>query len=177
MGEAHYYRAWGEQPLAMLTVLRRHISEREAKLTIRPLAAICETIEWATNKPGCYDYRDLYRSLPFFQGLPWTAPAFFVLQTAEIALAVTLFGGFLIGVPCLIVMGWYSAQGRVDAAILTIASFWLLYVWWFTAYGIVHVEDRYLMPVLPFSILGGFYVYRELFSKGRAPVKAAMSIR
>jgi hypothetical protein len=99
------------------------------------------------------------------------------LQTAEIALAVTLFGGFLIGVPCLIVMGWFSAQGRLDAATLTIASFWLLYVGWFTAYGIVHVEDRYLMPVLPFSILGGFYVYRELFSKGRAPVKAAVSIR
>jgi hypothetical protein len=177
MAYAHYYRAWREHPWAMLGVLRRHISEREAKLTIRPLAAICETIEWATNKLGCYHYRDLSRSLPFFQGLPWTAPAFFVLQTAEIALAVTLFGGFLIGVPCLIVMGWFSTQGRVDAAILTIASFWLLYVGWFTAYGIVHVEDRYLMPVLPFSILGGFYVYRELFSKGRAPVKAAVSIR
>jgi hypothetical protein len=176
MSYAHYYRAWREQPLAMLTVLRRHISEREAKLTIRPLAAICETIEWATTKPGCYDYRDLYRSLPFFQGLPWTAPAFFVLQTAEIALAIALFGGFLIGVPCLIVIGWFSAQGRVDAAILILASFWLLYVGWFTAYGVVHIEDRYLAPVLPFSILGGFYVWGELLLKRRAPVKAKVSV-
>jgi len=51
MAYAHYYQAWRQQPLAMLAVLRQHVSERAAKLTIRPLAAICETIEWATNEP------------------------------------------------------------------------------------------------------------------------------
>ena len=173
---AHYYQAWREQPLAMLAVLRHHISERAAKLTIRPLAAICETVEWATNEPRCYDYRDLYRSSPLFQGLPWTAPAVFVLQTTEMALAIALFGGFLIGVPCLIIVRLFSNPGEIDAAILTVASFWLLYLGWFIAYGIVHFEDRYLMPVLPFSILSGFYVYRELLFKGRAMAKAKAKV-
>jgi len=88
-----------------------------------------------------------------------------------------LFGGFLIGVPCLIVVRLFSNPSQIDAALLTIASFWFLYLGWFIAYGIVHFEDRYLMPVLPFSILSGLYVCRELLLRGPAMAKAKVNMR
>jgi hypothetical protein len=172
MVNAHYYAAWREHPWAMLAVLRHHISERAAKLTIRPLAATCETIEWSSSGRRCYDYRDLYRSSPYFRGLPWTALPFFVLQTIEVAFAITLFAGFIIGVPCLVVFRLLSLHGRIDATVLTIASFWIFYLGWFAAYGIVHFEDRYMMPVVPFSIASGFYIWRELLSRRSVGVKA-----
>jgi hypothetical protein len=174
MAHLQYVSAWREHPLAMLTSLQHHTSERAAKLTIRPVAAVCETIEWAGAAHRCYDYRDLYRRLPFFQGLPWAAPAFFVLQTTESTLAIGLFSAFLIGVPCLAVSRLLSSQGRLEPAVLTIGSFWLLYVGWFVAYASVHYEDRHMLPVIPFSILGGFYICLELFLQRRASVKAAV---
>jgi hypothetical protein len=176
MAYAHYFLTWREHPLAMLAVLRHPISERAAKLTIRPLGAICQTIEWANGEHRCYDYRELYRSLPSFLGLPWTAQAFFVLQTIEVGLAISLFCGFLIGVPCLVASRLLSFQGRVEPAVLIIASFWLLYIGWFTVYSIVYYDDRYMLPVIPFSILSGFYLWQELFLTGRERVKAAIVV-
>ncbi len=162
MAFAHYFRSWRDHPATMLALLKRNTSERVAKLTVRPIAAVCESIEFATGERRCYDYRDLYRALPKgFTGLPWTAAVFFLAQTLELTLAIALFAGFFVGVPALMARQAVTQRG-LDQATLLIASFWMVYVAWYLAHGIVHVEDRYMAPVLPLSLIGGLFAWRAL---------------
>lgn len=35
----------------MLTILRMHISERATKYSVRPIATICDVLDWATDLP------------------------------------------------------------------------------------------------------------------------------
>lgn len=165
MAFAHYFRGWQDRPATMLRLLKRNTSERVAKLTVRPVAAICETIEFATGNPRCYDYRDLYRAIPTaFAGLAWTAPVFFAAQTAELAASITIFALFLLMVPAIVVRRALGKDGGLDTITLTFAAFWMAYVMWYAAHGIVHVEDRYMAPVLPLSLLAGLFAGRELFA-------------
>ena len=168
MAYQEYFELWRTHPRTMLAVLRMHISERTTKLTIRPIEAICETIEWGTGVRRCYDYRDLYRAIPsHFKGMRWTALPTFVFQTIESTAAIFLFGGFLLGIPYLFVVHLVKERRLPVGSILTLTAFSLMYITWFVAYGIVHMEDRYLMPVLPFSILGGIYFWREFLVRWR----------
>jgi 4-amino-4-deoxy-L-arabinose transferase-like glycosyltransferase len=163
MAFAHYFRSWVERPATMFRLFRRNTSERVAKLSVRPLAAICETIEYATGDRRCYDYRDLYRALPSgFAGLPWTAPAFFVAQTAELTLSIVIFALFLLAVPAVVAQRALTANWRLDHPTLIFATFWTVYVAWYVAHGIVHVEDRYMAPVLPLSLLAGLHAWQAL---------------
>jgi hypothetical protein len=160
----HYFASWQHYPMAMLAVLRGHISEKATKFTIRPIATICDLFDWAADTADhCYDYRDLVHGVrSAFSGMPWTAPISFLALTIEQTCAIVLFSGFFLGIPALIV--WRALNGpKLDAPILILASFWLMYVGWFLAYGIVHYEDRFMMPVLPLSIVGGLLCFQQAF--------------
>ena len=161
--------------MAMLGLLRAHISEGAAKLTVRPIASICQTIELATHGPDrCFDYRDLTHDLRLqFSELPWTAPVTFAFQTLERTLAIALFVGFLLGVPALLVWRLATA-GSLDVPTAIVGSFWLLYVIWFVGYGVVHLEDRFMMPVLPAAIVGGLYFWRHALALWRSGTRVAL---
>jgi len=168
-----YFRSWRAHPAAMLHLLKRNTSERVAKLTIRPIAAICETSELAAGERRCYDYRTLYRAIPSgFAGLPRSAVAFFALQTLELTLAICLFALFFLGVPAMLAQATLASGGRPDRAILTFGAFWAVYVLWHLAHAIVHMEDRYMMPVLPLSILAGLFVAVALHRRRKARTRS-----
>jgi hypothetical protein len=176
-----YFSSWRHHPIEMLTILRTHISEQAAKYTIRPIATICEALDWATDTPDhCYDYRDLLRGVPsLFSGSPPTAAITFVALTLEQTLAILLFSGFFLGVPALVVWHGWSASQQLNASMLIVASFWLVYITWFLGYGVVHFEDRFMAPVLPLSIVGGLFYWRHAFallSAARARLRGAKSI-
>jgi hypothetical protein len=174
LGYEHYFAAWRRHPLAMLGLLRSHISEGAAKLTVRPIASICQTIELAARGPDpCYDYRDLTHDLRLqFSALPWTAPVTFAFETLERALAIALFSGFLLGAPVLLARR-LAAAGDLDVPTAIVASFWLLYVIWFVGYGVVHLEDRFMTPVLPAAIVGGLYFWRHALALWRSGTRVA----
>jgi hypothetical protein len=161
-----YFASWQHYPIAMLAVLRGHISEKATKFTIRPIATICDLFDWAADTPDhCYDYRDLVHGVrSLFSGMPWTAPMSFIALTIEQTCAIVLFSGFFLGIPALIV--WRAVNGPgADASMLIVASFWLMYVGWFLGYGIVHYEDRFMMPMLPVSIVGGLFCFQQAFAR------------
>lgn len=173
MAFAHYFRSWRERPETMLYLLKRNTSERAAKLTVRPLATVCETIEYATGDRQCFDYRELYRALPSgFTGLPWSAPVFFALQTIELTAAITIFALFLLAVPAVFIQRMIAAGGKLDNTTLIFGTFWAVYVAWYLAHAIVHIEDRYVAPVLPLSLLGGLVAWTQLRDWGRRRLAA-----
>ena len=162
MAYAKYFDTWKERPRTMLRLFNKNISEKAAKLTVRPIGAICETMEYGTGERVCYDYRDLYRAIPSgFAGLPISAVAFFIAQTVEQTVAILIFAAFLIGTPVIVVRRFIAQRWSIDPASLLLAAFWSAYVGWTVAYGIVHVEDRYMAPVLPLSLVCGIYVWHE----------------
>jgi 4-amino-4-deoxy-L-arabinose transferase-like glycosyltransferase len=165
MAFAHYFRSWRERPATMLRLFKRNTSERVAKLTVRPIGTICETREFANGAPTCYDYRDLYRAIPTgFAGLPWSAPLFFAAQTVELTISIAIFALFFLVVPVIVLRRAVGKDGGLDELTLTFAAFWTVYVAWYVAHGIVHVEDRYMAPVLPLSLLAGLFAGKELLA-------------
>lgn len=166
MAYTKYFSAWKEHPSAMFKLFHRNTSEKAAKLGIRPLAATCETIEYGSGDRQCYDYRDLYRSLPSgFSGFPFApAAAMFIALTIEQTTAILLFAGFLLGLPITVLSRLYRQGFAPDGITLTMTAFWVTYVTWYMAYGLIHVEDRYMMPVLLCSLIGGGFAWNEIWS-------------
>jgi len=163
MAEAHYLATWGQRPLAMLHVLRDHISENAAKLAFRPIAATCMMIEWATNERECLDYRDLLRAARSgFSDEPLSHVLIFILQTCEQTVSIFLFSAFLIGSPTIFAMSWLRDRSLKVGRELLVLSFWAMYVGWFLIYGVVYMDNRYMVPVVPFSILGALVVVQQI---------------
>jgi len=48
-----------------------------------------------------------------------------------------------------------------------------LYVIWFVGYGAVHLEDRFMIPVLPAAIVGGLFFWRHAVALWRAGARVA----
>jgi hypothetical protein len=162
MAYAKYFSTWRERPLTMLRLFNKNTSEKAVKLTVRPIGAICETIEYGSGKRTCYDYRDLYRAIPsVFVGVPKSAIVFFFAQSFELTISVLIFAGFLFGTPIIFIRRFLAQRRAIDCTSLVLAAFWCAYVGWGIAYGIVHVEDRYMAPVLPLSLICGIYAWRE----------------
>jgi len=162
MSWAHYLATWRQRPWAMLHVLRRHTSENVAKLAFRPMAATCTVVAWATGERRCPDYRDLLRAARSgFVHDSLAHAVFFVFQTLELTLSIAVFSAFLVGAPVMLVASCRNRGARVGERECLVLALWAMYVGWFVIYGAVHLEDRYMVPVVPFSILGGLVVHDE----------------
>ena len=157
MAYSHYLATWQNQPLAMLKVLRSHVDERMVKFAFQPIAALCRTFQWASGTHACPEFRHVLRAARHgFSGRGMTVPLFFVFQGAERVVSIVLFSCFLIGVPWLFLA--MISRRSIDPQITIPAAFWTMYIGWFLMYAIVHFEGRHLMPMIPFSIVGGCLV-------------------
>jgi hypothetical protein len=170
MSQAHYFATWRSRPVAMLHLLRDHISEEVAKLAFRPLSASCDLIEWATTVRQCPDYRDLMRAVrSSFVHEPHGSLTFFLFQTCELTVSIGLFSAFVVGVPVLWVRSWRRSGWRVTGPEWLVFTFWAMYVGWFLLYAAVNMERRYMNPVVPLSILGGLVIWQEMVRSARVP--------
>ncbi len=165
---ARYIGAWRQHPVAMLLFVRSKLSENQAKLAVRPFAAVCEIIEWGHSEPQCPDYRDVYQKLlKTPSSLTLGELGTFVAVTVQNALSIVLFAAFLIGVPVLIIaqLGRSLLQRETRPApmtpLLIAGGLWLLYCGWDFAYVMLTFENRYLAPIVPLSIFCGFYALQQ----------------
>jgi len=150
-----YATAWRQYPGAMLNLIRIATSEHLAKLAIRPITSVCEVFEWS-DRPTCFDYRDLYRKL-FHQPTDMRIGevAVFIVITIQNALSIGISALFFAGIPILLVMSWRSGTLGSDRPLAVAAGFWMLVVGWHLISAEVIYTDRYMMPVIPFLIIGG----------------------
>ena len=167
----NYFMNWLRHPRAMLEILRSNVivRGRVTRLIFSPYLMICDTFNHATDtRDHCYRYRVLIHNLRSqFSALQWTAPISFVFQTLEHMLAIVLFSGFLLGIPISVVWRAIYGEGGFDTSWLIVTAFWLMWLIWFIGYGIVHAEERYFIPVLPASIVGGLFYWQHVFARFR----------
>jgi hypothetical protein len=161
---AHFFATWKERPLSMVAMLRDSISENALKMALRPITAICETGEWANNHRVCYDYRVSYRQLmrrPFSLG-PLELIALLGV-TVQNFLSIVIFTLFLIGIPVLAIRSLWRRDFGPEPLVL--AGFWASYIGWYLAYAVTVLDDRYIMPMIPFSIIGGLYIATDIMRR------------
>lgn len=139
---AKYWQGWLHHPLAMAGVVLGHFRANQALLPFRPIDSIREAVLWATNQ-----------NIPIGRWKAVQSVGTLLLFFAEMlsrAIAIVLFVAFLLGT-----LRQVAKERPLTDATWLASAYWLLYVTYFGAYSAVHLETRYLAPVIPFVIVLG----------------------
>lgn len=141
---ARYFSAWRERPVRMLAIPLEHLRGNQAQLSLRPVESLRELLLWS----GAGDGR-LGRWRAVREGAWWQLPLV-ALDALSKAVSVVLFAAFALGVP------WLAWSRRAWAA--PELGLWVAYAAVVGAYGLVHLETRYVAPVQAAALVGGMAV-------------------
>jgi len=138
-----YLTSWRDHPAAMMRVALSGLRLNQVFLVFRPVDAARELMLWATGEPS-----EIGR---------WKSVAadrrFLPLFLADLAckiVSAAIFAAFLLLPP------WRLWREGLSSTVAPVgAALWLLYFGWFAVYALVHIETRYMAPVLPFAVLVG----------------------
>lgn len=161
VGMAAYFDAWRRHPGAMIRVPLGHLRENQALLSIRPMESLRELILWCRG-----DDNGFARWRAVKEGRWGMAPVVAVDGLSKLA-SILVFAAFALLTP------WRLWRGDgVNARTLALAGAWLLYFCFVLTYALVHLETRYVAPVVPLGILGGFANLAWLASAWKAGRRA-----
>lgn len=153
-----YFRAWREHPAAMLTIPFPALREWQMRLAVRPMASVRELILWNRGDDQNFASERAVRG-----GQWWMAPAVALNRVSQV-MAILVFAAFLVLTP------WRACrEGIKMPANCAALGIWILYLSFFTLYAFVHLEQRYLAPVIAGSLVLGtvnlLWLYRSAASK------------
>ena len=140
---AAYLAAWIHHPSAMMRHALIHLTETQLHQAVRPIETLRDVLLWNTGSD-----RDFARDRAVRRGNWWMIPAVIAHRLAETA-SIAIFAAFIIITPLRLVR-----DGWTPGAIASL-GLWSAYLTFFAAYAAVHLEPRYLAPVVPGSIVAG----------------------
>ncbi|HVI53048.1 MAG TPA: hypothetical protein VM661_17700 [Candidatus Sulfotelmatobacter sp.] len=144
-GYAHYFSAWRHHPLSMLHLPANNLRIRYAKLWLQPVESLHDMLVWQksdTRLPTWKTWRH-YASPPAALGL-------LIIDGLCNTASIVVFAGFLLVTPYRV---WCERRtGGPSGAALGIL---FLFAGFVGIYGIVHIESRYLAPLVSISSLIG----------------------
>lgn len=156
-----YLRAWVHHPMAMIRHTLDHFSETQLHQAVRPTETIRDVLLWNTGSE-----HEFGRERAVINGNWWMIPAVIASRLSETA-SVLVFVAFLVGAP------WRLWCEPTDAAAIAGAGLWCAYMVCGGLYAAVHLEPRYLAPVVAGSIVVGVAVLVWLIDMlGRAAGKS-----
>ncbi|MGA8497154.1 MAG: hypothetical protein WB764_16840 [Xanthobacteraceae bacterium] len=153
-----YLRAWRNHPRAMILHILHHVSETQLHQAVRPIETVRDVLLWNTGSAHEFGAERAVKA-----GNWWMIPAVLANWLAMTA-SVFVFGAFLVVTPIrLLREGW---TGETGVSI----GFWCFYLTVGGLYAMVHLEPRYLTPVVAGSIVVGVVnIVRVIeFCRGRA---------
>jgi len=138
-----YLRGWRDHPYAMIRHVLYHMSEQQLHQAVRPIETIRDVILWNTGKSS-----DLARERAVLAGNWWQFPPMIINWVVQ-TISVFVFLAFLVISPIRLVReGWNAETG-------TSIGIWCFYMTVGWLYAAVHLEPRYLTPVVAGSIVVG----------------------
>lgn len=140
---AAYLAASIHHPSAMMRHALIHLTETQLHQAVRPIETLRDVLLWNTGSD-----RDFARDRAVRRGSWWMIPAVIAHRLAETA-SIAIFAAFIIITPLRLVR-----DGWTPGAIASL-GLWSAYLTFFAAYAAVHLEPRYLAPVVPGSIVAG----------------------
>lgn len=159
-----YYESWMSYPIAMLRMTIGHIRENYAILTFRPFGAVRQTGFWIHGEKPWPDYRKLRKSMFDDTG----AFVLFVGEMLERFIAIIITVAFVI-VPVVWFVSLCLGKNARKREVLVCSALWAVYFGVLFAHALVHLETRYLAPVVPFSTLVGCYCIQRFFDQKQLP--------
>ena len=139
-----YLASWRNHPRAMARMVLGNLRlNHQVFVLFRPIDALREYILFATGRP-CQLGR--LKSVV----ADWRMLPIYLLSQLSRVVSALLFAAFLFGTPWRVRReGLSSTTTRASLAV------WLLYVGWYGGFAVVHLETRYMAPMLPFAVLFG----------------------
>jgi hypothetical protein len=138
-----YLHAWHVHPRAMILHIFHHISETQLHQAVRPIETVRDVLLWNTGSSHDFGAERAVRN-----GNWWMIPAVianWLCMTASVA----VFCAFVMVTPIRLVREGYTAETSVSVGI------WCFYLVVGGLYATVHLEPRYLTPVVAGSIVVG----------------------
>lgn len=138
-----YLRAWRDHPRAMIFHIFHHVSETQLHQAVRPIETVRDVLLWNTGSSHDFGAERAVKS-----GNWWMIPAVIANWLSQTA-SVLVFLAFFLVTPIRLVREGWTAETGVAAGI------WCFYLTVGGLYAAVHLEPRYLTPVVAGSIVVG----------------------
>jgi hypothetical protein len=138
-----YLQAWQHHPLAMVRHVLVPLTESQLHQAVRPTETVRDLLLWRTGED-----HDFARERAVRDGNWWMIPAVIAHRLAE-TLSVGIFAAFVLITPLRL---WRQGPTAETCAA---AGLWFSYVVLAGLYAAVHLEPRYLIPVVAGSIVVG----------------------
>jgi hypothetical protein len=138
-----YLRGWRDHPRAMIHHVFYHVSETQLQQAVRPIETIRDVLLWNTGSSHDFGSVRAVRG-----GNWWMIPAV-AANWLSMTASVVVFLAFLIVSPIRLVREGWNAETGVSIGI------WCFYFTVGGLYAAVHLEPRYLTPVVAGSIVIG----------------------
>jgi 4-amino-4-deoxy-L-arabinose transferase-like glycosyltransferase len=138
-----YLRGWRDHPVAMIRHTLYHISETQLHQAVRPVETVRDVLLWNTGSDQGFARERAVRD-GNWRAIPGVIVNWIVMTTS-----VFVFLAFLIVTPIRFVREGWTAETSVSVGI------WFFYLAVGGLYATVHLEPRYLTPVVAGSIVIG----------------------
>jgi hypothetical protein len=138
-----YLYAWRDHPRAMIFHIFHHVSETQLHQAVRPIETVRDVLLWNTGSSHDFGAERAVKN-----GNWWMIPAV-IANWLVMTASVFVFGAFLVVTPIRLLREGWTAETSVSV------GFWCFYLAVGLLYAAVHLEPRYLTPVVAGSIVVG----------------------
>jgi len=159
-----YLRAWRDHPLALIFHIFHHVSETQLHQAVRPIETVRDVLLWNTGSSHDFGAERAVKN-----GNWWMIPAV-IANWLVMTASVCVFGAFLVVTPIRVLREGWTDETSVSA------GFWCFYLAVGLLYAAVHLEPRYLTPVVAGSIVVGVVnIVRVIEFFGRPAARQAVA--
>jgi hypothetical protein len=138
-----YLRGWRDHPVGMIRHTLYHISETQLHQAVRPVETVRDVLLWNTGSDQGFARERAVRN-----GSWWAIPGV-IVNWIVMTISVFVFLAFLVVTPIRVVREGFTVETAV------VVGFWCFYLVVGGLYATVHLEPRYLTPVVAGSIVVG----------------------
>jgi hypothetical protein len=155
-----YLRGWRDHPRAMIFHIFHHVSETQLHQAVRPIETVRDVLLWNTGSSHDFGAERAVKN-----GNWWMIPAV-IANWLVMTASVFVFSAFLVVTPIRLVREGWNAETGVSI------GFWCFYLTVGGLYAAVHLEPRYLTPVVAGSIVIGVVNIVRVIEFFRHPIVA-----
>jgi len=160
---------WVSYPLDMAVVTLSNIREKQAFNAFMPFEAMMSIDFWATGSKPFQKKRDLMVKVT--EEGRYDLLAAYIGRHISRVISIILSVALIFAVPYVTIRHFFAEKfnpQKIRPDCMLIFMFWLVYLGYTFAFAMVHMEQRYLMPVIPLGTLAAMMVLTGPMDRIRA---------
>ncbi len=173
--QSMYLRHWRDYPLERAKIALSKLNRSIAYMLIMPVVAPERLSLWSGGGTPLPTSKQL-RHVILDEGRLDLAAAL-ALRTLARTLSACAMAAFFLGIPIVIIRSFTTMGRRLFSTapdVIVMGGLWVFALGYFAAYGLVHMEERYLLPVAPFVFVCGLTLIASSFQHARRHLKSRL---